>query len=68
MSQAIEERVRGIIADQLGVAEEEIKPESKFIEDLAFGPTVVPTSEMALHQRRTARPLGDFEPSGLWGT
>lgn len=34
MSQAIEERVRSIIADQLGVAEEEIKPESKFIEDL----------------------------------
>lgn len=34
MSQAIEERVRSIISDQLGVAEEEIKPESKFIEDL----------------------------------
>lgn len=34
MSQAIEERVRSIIADQLGVAEEQIKPESKFIEDL----------------------------------
>jgi acyl carrier protein len=34
MSQAIEERVRSIIADQLGVAEEEIKPDSKFIEDL----------------------------------
>ncbi len=34
MSQAIEERVRSIIADQLGVAEEQVKPESKFIEDL----------------------------------
>jgi acyl carrier protein len=34
MSQAIEERVRSIISDQLGVSEEEIKPESKFIEDL----------------------------------
>ena len=34
MSQAIEERVRSIIADQLGVSEEEIKPESRFIEDL----------------------------------
>jgi len=34
MSQAIEERVRSIISDQLGVAEEEIKPDSKFIEDL----------------------------------
>ena len=34
MSQAIEERVRSIISDQLGVAEDEIKSESKFIEDL----------------------------------
>lgn len=34
MSQAIEERVRSIISDQLGVAEDEIKPDSKFIEDL----------------------------------
>lgn len=34
MSQALEERVRSIISDQLGVAEEEIKPESKLIEDL----------------------------------
>lgn len=34
MSQAIEERVRSIISDQLGVAEEQVKPESKFIEDL----------------------------------
>ena len=34
MSQAIEERVRSIIADQLGVAEEQVKPDSKFIEDL----------------------------------
>lgn len=30
----IEARVRSIIADQLGLAEEDIKPESKFIEDL----------------------------------
>jgi acyl carrier protein len=34
MSQAIEERVRSIISDQLGVAEEQVKPEAKFIEDL----------------------------------
>lgn len=34
MSQAIEERVRSIIADQLGVSEEEVKADSKFIEDL----------------------------------
>jgi acyl carrier protein len=34
MSQAIEERVRSIISDQLGVDEDKIKPESKFIEDL----------------------------------
>ena len=30
----IEARVRAIIADQLGITEDEIKPESKFIEDL----------------------------------
>lgn len=30
----IESRVRAIIADQLGVAEEEVKPEARFIEDL----------------------------------
>ena len=34
MSNAIDEKVRGIIADQLGVSEDEIKPDSKFIEDL----------------------------------
>jgi acyl carrier protein len=34
MSQTIEERVRGIISDQLGVSEDEVKPDSKFIEDL----------------------------------
>lgn len=32
---SIEARVRSIIADQLGLAEEDIKPESKFIEDLS---------------------------------
>jgi len=31
---AIEQRVRSLIADQLGVGEEEIKAESRFIEDL----------------------------------
>ena len=31
---SIEARVKSIIADQLGITEEEIKPESKFIEDL----------------------------------
>ncbi len=30
----IEARVKSIIADQLGVSEDEIKPESSFIEDL----------------------------------
>jgi acyl carrier protein len=31
---AIENKVKNIIADQLGVGEDEIKPESSFIEDL----------------------------------
>ncbi|MCP4499701.1 MAG: acyl carrier protein [Deltaproteobacteria bacterium] len=30
----MEARVKEIIADQLGLSEEEIKPEAKFIEDL----------------------------------
>ncbi|QSQ14612.1 acyl carrier protein [Myxococcus landrumensis] len=34
MSTNIEAKVKGIIADQLGVGEDEIKPESSFIEDL----------------------------------
>jgi len=30
----VESKVKGIIAEQLGVGEDEIKPESSFIEDL----------------------------------
>jgi acyl carrier protein len=30
----IEAKVRGIVAEQLGVGEDEIKPESSFVEDL----------------------------------
>ena len=31
---SIEERVKGIIVDQLGVTEDQVTPEAKFIEDL----------------------------------
>ncbi|AFS54325.1 acyl carrier protein [Leptospirillum ferriphilum] len=31
---AIEERVKKIIAEQLGVEDEEVNPESRFVEDL----------------------------------
>jgi acyl carrier protein len=34
MSATIEQKVKNIIADQLGVGEEEIKPGASFIEDL----------------------------------
>ena len=34
MSATIEQKVKNIIADQLGVGEEEIKPAASFIEDL----------------------------------
>ncbi|AGC46508.1 acyl carrier protein [Myxococcus stipitatus DSM 14675] len=34
MSTNIEAKVKSIIADQLGVSDEEIKPEASFIEDL----------------------------------
>ncbi|MEI6805733.1 MAG: acyl carrier protein [Myxococcaceae bacterium] len=30
----IESRIKAIIADQLGVSEDEVKPEARFIEDL----------------------------------
>lgn len=30
----IESRIKAIIADQLGVSEEEVRPEARFIEDL----------------------------------
>ena len=33
-TESIELRVKKIICDQLGVAEDEVKPEAKFIEDL----------------------------------
>lgn len=31
---SIEARVKNIVADQLGVSEDEIKPESRFVDDL----------------------------------
>ena len=34
MSDSIEERVKKIIIEQLGVKEEEVVPEAKFVEDL----------------------------------
>jgi acyl carrier protein len=34
VSQAVEEKVKKIIVDQLGVEEAEVTPEAKFIEDL----------------------------------
>jgi len=34
MAQNIEERVKEIIADQLGISVDQIKPESKFVDDL----------------------------------
>ena len=34
MTAGIEAKVKGIIAEQLGVGEDEIKPESSFIDDL----------------------------------
>ena len=34
MAKPVDERVKEIICEQLGVEEDEVKPESKFIEDL----------------------------------
>ena len=33
---SIEERVKKIIVEQLGVKEEDVKPEASFVEDLGF--------------------------------
>ena len=34
MATEIEKKVKGIIIDQLGVSEEEVKPEASFVDDL----------------------------------
>jgi acyl carrier protein len=47
---SIEARVRSIIADQLGITEEEIKPESKFIEDLGADSLDIVELVMALEE------------------
>jgi acyl carrier protein len=42
----VESRVKKIIADQLGVAEEEVKPEASFVDDL--GADSLDTVEMVM--------------------
>mgnify|MGYP001125230758 FL=1 len=47
---AIEAKVKSIIADQLGVGEDEIKPESSFIEDLGADSLDIVELVMALEE------------------
>ena len=46
----IESKVKSIIADQLGVGEDEIKPESSFIEDLGAGSLDILELVMAMEE------------------
>jgi acyl carrier protein len=65
---AIEAKVKSIIADQLGVGEDEIKPESSFIEDLGADSLDIVELVMAMEEEfeveiptrrpRTSRPSG----------
>ena len=47
---AIEAKVKSIIADQLGVGEDEIKPESNFVEDLGADSLDIVQLIMALEE------------------
>ncbi len=44
------DRVKGIVVDQLGVAEEEIKPEASFVDDLGADSLDVVELVMALEE------------------
>ena len=48
---SIEARVKAIIADQLGITEDEIKPESKFIEDLGADSLDIVELIMAIEEK-----------------
>ena len=50
MSATIEQKVKNIIADQLGVGEDEIKPASSFIEDLGADSLDIVELVMALEE------------------
>ena len=50
MSANIEQKVKNIIADQLGVGEDEIKPTSSFIEDLGADSLDIVELVMALEE------------------
>ena len=50
MSATIEQKVKNIIADQLGVGEEEIKPTASFIEDLGADSLDIVELVMALEE------------------
>ncbi len=50
MSATIEQKVKNIIADQLGVGEEEIKPAASFIEDLGADSLEIVELVMAMEE------------------
>ena len=50
MASAVEAKVREIICEQLGVSEDEVTPETSFIEDLGADPLDIVELVMALEE------------------
>ena len=50
MASAVEEKVRGIISEQLGVSQDEVTPDASFIEDLGADSLDIVELVMALEE------------------
>ncbi len=59
---SIEKRIKVIVADQLGLTEEEVKPESRFVEDLGADSLDQVELIMAMEEEfQTEIPDGDLD-------
>ncbi len=64
MAQHVEEKVRGIVADQLGKAVDEIGSEAKFVDDLGMDSLDVVETVMALEKEFKIQ-IPDEEAQGI---
>lgn len=64
MAQHVEEKVKGIVADQLGRAVDEIEPEAKFVDDLGMDSLDVVETVMALEKEFEVQ-IPDEEAQGI---
>ncbi|MEM7494719.1 MAG: acyl carrier protein [Myxococcota bacterium] len=64
MAQHVEEKVRSIVADQLGKAVDEIEPEAKFVDDLGMDSLDVVETVMALEKEFKIQ-IPDEEAQGI---